>query len=148
MSCFTHDSLNQSVTFQGGKYNLQIPVSLMRILEVNKRFDGIRPAPRPDKNPDGSFTVRLTITQWQQFQDNVKKPATLLPLEDPSSGRAPEEPQEKPSEEPKEKPSEKPKEKPGDEITVTQEPSTSCWFMESRFSALCFGNESFSSSIF
>ena len=102
----------------------------MKILQINKRFDGIRPTPKPDENPDGSYTVRLTITQWQQFQDNIKKPADLLPLEDPSKkpGKPQETPEEKKPEEKKpeeKKPEEKKPEegKPGDEITITQEPS-------------------------
>ena len=92
----------------------------MKILQINNRFEGIRPTPKPDQNPDGSYTVRLTITQWQRFQDNIKKPANLVPLDEPSPGKSSDKPEEKPKEEPKEKP----KEKPSDEITVTQEPST------------------------
>ena len=107
----------------------------MKILVQNKRFEGIRPTPNPKPNPDGSYTVKLTTTQFKVFEENQKKPAIPVPAEPakPASGKEPEpekpslgkEPEKSaPGQEPK-KPEEKPEEKPVDQITVTKEPSTS-----------------------
>ena len=82
----------------------------MKILVQNKRFEGIRPTPNPKPNPDGSYTVKLTTTQFKVFEENQKKPAIPVPAEPAKPA---------PGQEPK-----KPEEKPVDEITVTKEPST------------------------
>ena len=106
----------------------------MKILVQNKRFEGIRPTPNPKPNPDGSYTVKLTTTQFKVFEENQKKPAIPVPAEPaiPAPGKEPEpekpslgkEPEKSaPGQEPK-KPEEKPEEKPVDRITVTKEPST------------------------
>ena len=96
------------------------------ILVQNKRFEGIRPTPNPKPNPDGSYTVKLTTTQFKVFEENQKKPAIPVPAEPakPASGKEPE--PEKPSlvKEPETSaPGQEPK-KPVDQITVTKEPST------------------------
>ena len=78
---------------------------MMKILKINKRFEGINPTPNPKPNPDTSYTVKLTITQWTVFQENMKKPANLAPLERPNTGRAPAN-------------------QPKDNISVQREPST------------------------
>ena len=86
---------------------MQIPASVWPILQQNKSFDGIRPTPNPKPNPDGTYTVKLTVFQWKKFQDNQKK----APVP------APKKPEEK-------KPDDKkPEEKPSEEINVTKEPS-------------------------
>ena len=139
-----------SIYFQGGKYVLQIPATVWPILQQNKSFDGIRPTPNPKPNPDGTYTVKLTVFQWKKFQDNQRKapvpapkkpedkkePEQKKPTEaEPSDTKAkvgqPEkvEPTEekpaakKPTEDKPDKPEPVDK-KPGEEITVTQEPST------------------------
>ena len=95
------------------------------ILVQNKRFEGIRPTPNPKPNPDGSYTVKLTTTQFKVFEENQKKPAIPVPAEPakPAPGKEPEPEKSAPGQEPK-KPEEKPEEKPVDQITVTKEPST------------------------
>ena len=97
----------------------------MKILVQNKRFEGIRPTPNPKPNPDGSYTVKLTTTQFKVFEENQKKPAIPVPAEPaiPAPGKEPEPEKSAPGQEPK-KPEEKPEEKPVDQITVTKEPST------------------------
>ena len=58
---------------------MQIPATLWTILVQNKTFEGIRPTPNPKPNPDGSYTVILTVTQWKVFQENQKKaPITVV----------------------------------------------------------------------
>ena len=113
------------VITQGGKTVLHIPAPLMKILVQNKRFEGIRPTPDPKPNPDGSYTVKLTTTQFKVFEENQKKPAIPVPAEPakPAPGKEPEPEKSAPGQEPK-KPEEKPEEKPVDRITVTKEPST------------------------
>jgi len=97
----------------------------MKILVQNKRFEGIRPTPNPKPNPDGSYTVKLTTTQFKVFEENQKKPAIPVSAEPskPAPGKEPEPEKSAPGQEPK-KPEEKPEEKPVDQITVTKEPST------------------------
>ena len=106
----------------------------MKILVQNKRFEGIRPTPDPKPNPDGSYTVKLTTTQFKVFEENQKKPAIPVPAEpakpapgkelEPEKSVPGQEPEKSaPGQEPK-KPEEKPEEKPVDQITVTKEPST------------------------
>ena len=92
---------------------------MWKILQQNKRFDGIRLFPKPKPSPDGSYTITLTVTQWKVFQENQKKPPVSVPAEPakPAPGKEPEKPTT--GKEPEEKPQEEPKE----EITVTQEPS-------------------------
>ena len=56
------------------------------IIQQNRGFEGIEPAPQSKPNDDGSFTVILTPAQWQIFQDNLKKP----PVPAQPAGTAPE----------------------------------------------------------
>merc|ERR1719204_2730893 len=77
------DKPQDNITVQrepSGKYNLQVPASLMKILDINNKFDDVKPKPRPVKNDDGTYTIILTITQWQQFQESIKKPAMISNL--------------------------------------------------------------------
>ena len=94
------------VFIQGGKTVLQIPAPLWTILVQNKRFEGIRPTPNPKPNPDGSYTVKLTTTQFKVFEENQKKPAIPVPAEPaiPAPGKEPEPEKPSPGQEP-EKPS-------------------------------------------
>merc|ERR1719204_2849409 len=86
-----------------GKFVLQIPEPVWKIIIQNKGFEGIKPTPDPKPNPAGSRTVTLTPAQWKTFQDNQKKPPTPVPVE-PEPGK-------------------KPSDKPADEISVTKDPS-------------------------
>merc|ERR1719204_2894498 len=86
-----------------GKFVLQIPEPVWKIIIQNKGFEGIKPTPDPKPNPDGSRTVKLTPAQWKTFQDNQKKPPIPVPVE-PEPGK-------------------KPSDKPADEISVTKDPS-------------------------
>ena len=52
---------------------------MWRIIIQNNGFEGIKPTPNPNPNADGSYTVKLTTTQWQIFQDNQKKPQLAVP---------------------------------------------------------------------
>ena len=92
------------VFIQGGKTVLQIPAPLWTILVQNKRFEGIRPTPNPKPNPDGSYTVKLTTTQFKVFEENQKKPAIPVPAEPakPAPGKEPEPEKPAPGKEPKE----------------------------------------------
>ena len=101
---------------QGGKFVLQIPAPLWKIIQQNKGFDGIKPTPNPKSNPDGSRTVKLTPAQWVIFQENQKKAPVPVPAE-PETGK-------EPSDKPSDKPADKPADKPTDEISVTKDPST------------------------
>ena len=87
---------------------MQIPAPMWKILQQNNRFDGIRLFPKPKPNPDQSYTVKLTVTQWNVFQENMKKPPVPVLAEPEPSKPAP---------------GKEPEEKPGEEITVTLEPS-------------------------
>ena len=69
-------------TPQGGNYILVIPGDLWPVLQTNERFAGIKPTPNPSPKPDGTRTVKLTPAQWQIFQDNMKKPSMLVPVDD------------------------------------------------------------------
>ena len=42
-------------------------------------FEGINPTPNPKPNPDGSYTVVLTIVQWQVFQEKTPVPLMEIP---------------------------------------------------------------------
>ena len=70
---------------KGGNFVLRIPGALWIIIQQNRGFEGIEPAPQSKPNDDGSFTVTLTPAQWQIFQDNQKKP----PVPVPAGGAAP-----------------------------------------------------------
>ena len=111
---------------EGGKRVLHIRAPMWTTLQQNKRFDGIRLFPRPKPNPDGSYTVTLTVTQWKVFEKNMEKAPIPVPGKPepakPAPGNEPKKPA--PGEKP-EKTEEKPEDKAQDEITVTQEPSMS-----------------------
>ena len=48
-------------------------------------FEGIDPTPDPKPNPDGSYTVVLTIVQWQVFREKTPVPLMeISPLNEPS----------------------------------------------------------------
>merc|ERR1719204_241378 len=64
-----------------GNFILRIPGALWIIIQQNRGFDGIEPAPQSKPNDDGSFTVKLSPAQWQIFQDNQKKPPIAVPAE-------------------------------------------------------------------
>jgi len=61
-----------------GKFVLQIPAALWKIIIQNKGFAGITPTPNPAPNANGSYTVKLNAAEWQIFQDNQKKPAEAV----------------------------------------------------------------------
>lgn len=99
-----------------------VPPALWNILEVNNTLENIpniniKTTNVPAKTDDGDFSINLTMTQWQQFQDNIKKPATV-PIEEPKPA-----PEPAPEPEPEERPVEKPDGEAQNEISVTQKPS-------------------------
>ena len=83
---------------------MQIPASLWKTLQTNERFKGIKPTPNAQPNPDGGYTVKLNPRQYQIFQDNMKKPAMLVPVDDSV-------------------PEKVPADQPGDNIVVEKDPS-------------------------
>ena len=109
---------------QGGKRVLQIPAPMWRILLQNKRFDGIRLFPKPKPNPDQSYTVKLTVAQWNIFQENMKKPPVAVLAGPKPAKPSGKEPESADSGVEPEKPEERPKGKSIDEFTVTEDPST------------------------
>ena len=126
------------VLIQGGKTVLQIPAPLWTILVQNKRFEGIRPTPNPKANPDGSYTVKLTTTQFKVFEENQKKPAIPVPAEPekPSPGQEPEKPA--PGKEPKES-TPAPEKKPDEKIKIEKDFRMFKHFYDRLSFSLCKG---------
>ena len=60
----------------------------MKIILTSNGFAGIKPAPKPSKNPDGSFTVKLSPADFKIFQMNQAQqqqaPAAEAPVSDDS----------------------------------------------------------------
>lgn len=76
-------TLNEPDIFQGGNFILQISAPLWYTIKNNDGFKGIKPTPNPDPNPDGSFTVKLTPSQFAIFQEN-QKDQSVAPHKKPS----------------------------------------------------------------
>ena len=83
-----------------------VPPALWNILEVNNTFDKIDiPFTDVPANDDGSYSINMNMTQWQQFQDNMKEPVHVpIAIEEP-------------------KPAPQPAAEPKNEIAVTQKSS-------------------------
>lgn len=69
--------------FQGGEFVLQIPATVWLVLTQNKTLEGIQLISTPKPNPDGSYTITLTTSQWKTFQDNQKKTPSVVQTDAP-----------------------------------------------------------------